>query len=354
MSRALIESNRLRGMLWLTEMDQHPAGTADYIGGDPNRMDETIAQLRRNTLLPLLAGEGLWFYDHRLIPRFVGPDSHNPYAGSIYRKTGWWDNPTLLKEIHSLYELAERHLLGAYRPAADVLVVYNPQVHYAFSRFIDDDYHQHEAFSRSGAAYDCIYLNELEIAQMERYRCVIFPNAYRLTPEQRDMIRRRTQGKQVVWLYAAGFSDDKTLSEDKIRDLTGISVRRTENAYAYRTLPPLPEAEVTYRRTDFTPLFAVDDPEAQPLARYADGSCAAARKGDTWYFALPRLNADILRHILREAGAHIYCDAGDPIIAGAGVVAINSFAGGHREVILRDGRRVELDLPPLTTHIIEE
>lgn len=354
MSRALIESNRLRGMLWLTEMDQHPAGTADYIGGDPNRMDETIAQLRRNTLLPLLAGEGLWFYDHRLIPRFVGPDSHNPYAGSIYRKTGWWDNPTLLKEIHSLYELAQRHLLGAYRPAADVLVVYNPQVHYAFSRFIDDDYHQHEAFSRSGAAYDCIYLNELEIAQMERYRCVIFPNAYRLTPEQRDMIRRRTQGKQVVWLYAAGFSDDKTLSEDNIRDLTGISVRRTENAYAYRTLAPLPEAEVTYRRTDFTPLFAVDDPEAQPLARYADGSCAAARKGDTWYFALPRLNADILRYILREAGAHIYCDAGDPIIAGAGVVAINSFAGGHREVILRDGRRVELDLPPLTTHIIEE
>ena len=50
MSRALIESNRLRGLLWLTEMDQHPAGTEDYIGGDPNRMDETIAQPNANDL----------------------------------------------------------------------------------------------------------------------------------------------------------------------------------------------------------------------------------------------------------------------------------------------------------------
>lgn len=98
----------------------------------------------------------------------------------------------------------------------------------------------------------------------------------------------------------------------------------------------------------------MEDPDAQPLAEYPDGSCAAARKGDSWYFALPQITPDIARHILREAGAHIYCDAGDPILAGAGVVAINSFAGGHRDVILSDGRVVSLDLAPLTTHIIEE
>lgn len=254
MSRALIESTRLRGMLWLTEMDQHPAGTEDIMGGDPNRMDETMAQLRRNVLQPLLAGEGLWYYDHRVIPHFVRPDSKNPYAGSIYRKTGWWDNPLLLKEIRALRELAERHLLEKpYRPAADVLVVYTLGSHYAFSKFIDDEYALHDALCRSGAAFDCIYLSELEIAQMERYRCVIFPNAYRLNAAQREMIRRRTQGKQVIWLYAAGFSDDKTLSVDNMRDLTGISVRRAENAYSYRSHAPLPECEVTYRRTDFTP-----------------------------------------------------------------------------------------------------
>lgn len=81
MSRALIESTRLRGMLWLTEMDQHPAGTEDIMGGDPNRMDETMAQLRRNVLQPLLAGEGLWYYDHRVIPHFVRPDIKTPTPG---------------------------------------------------------------------------------------------------------------------------------------------------------------------------------------------------------------------------------------------------------------------------------
>lgn len=355
MSRALMESNRLHGMLWLTEMDQHPAGTEDFMGGDPARIDETIAQLRRNVLLPLLAGEGLWFYDHRVIPHFVGPNSKNPYAGSIYRKTGWWDNPLLLKEIRALRELADRHLLdAAYRPAADVLVVYTLPAHYAFSRFIDDEYALHDALSRSGVAYDCIYLSDLQLAQMERYRCVIFPNAYCLSSEQRALIRQRTQGKQVVWLYAAGFSDGHTLSIDHIREMTGFSVRRTEDAYSYRAHAPLPECEVRYRRSDFTPLFAVDDPAAQPLACYPDGSCAAARKGDIWYFALPQINPAIARHILREAGAHIYCESGDPILAGAGIVAINSFGGGHRDITLRDGRVVSCDLAPLTTHIIEE
>lgn len=243
----------------------------------------------------------------------------------------------------------EKYLLPDYRPAADVLVVYNPESHYAFSRLIDAEYELHDALARSGAVYDCIYLKELEVAQMERYRCVIFPNACRLTPAQREMIRERTRGKQVVWLYAAGYSDDRTLSVDNIRDITGLSVCRTENAYSYRTLDPLPACEAVYPRNDFSPLFAVDDPAAQPLAEYPDGQCAAARKGDSWYFALPLLTPEIARHILREAGAHIYCASGDPILAGGDLVAINSFAGGPREITFRNGAVVSCDLPPLTT-----
>ena len=46
MQRSLLESCRLNGILWLTEMDQHPFGTEKYVGGDPALLAENIAVLR--------------------------------------------------------------------------------------------------------------------------------------------------------------------------------------------------------------------------------------------------------------------------------------------------------------------
>lgn len=352
MSRTLIESNRINGRLWLTEMDQHPAGTEDFIGGDPKRMDETIGMLRRNTLLPLLGGEGMWFYDHRLIANFA-QGSKNPCCSSLYRKTGWWDNPVLLREIKAMKDLCDEYLLPGYRPAADVLAVYAPKMHFTISHFIEDEYAQHDALARSGAAYDCLYLSDLEKADMDRYRCVVFLNAYCLNEKERKRIRDKCAGRQVVFLYAAGFSDGKTLSESNIRAVTGISVKRTENAYSYRSTDVLGGEQVEYCCSDFHPLFSVDDPEAEPLAHYATGEIAAARKGDNWYFALPKVTGRILRHIFTQAGAHIYTESADPIIAGGGLVAVNTFEGGAREITLKNGKRVSCVLAPYETAVFD-
>ena len=353
MSRGLLESTRLRGMLWLTEMDQHPVGTEEYVGGDPAKRDETVAQLRRNILLPVLAGMGCWYYDHRIIPSLIRQDSRNSSAGSIFRKKGWWDQPDLLREIGKLQRLAERYALRPYRPAADVLIVYDTESYFARSKVNEEEYALHEAVGRTGAAYDCVYLKELEIAEMGRYRCVIFPNAFLLTPQQREKIRRRVEGKQVIWLYAPGFSDGKTLEEGHIAAVTGMKVKRIGPESAYRTKGCLPACRVeTELRYD--PLFAIDDAEAEPVAYYEkSGACAAARKGDQWYFALPRITAPIAGEIFRLAGVHRYCDAGDPVLAGAGLVAVNTPSGGERVIALRNGKRVSCVLPPFTTAVFD-
>lgn len=352
LSRGLLESNRLRGMLWLTEMDQHPAGTENILGGDPARMDETVAQLRRNVLLPLLAGMGCWYYDHRLIPAFVDENSKNPYAGSMYRKSGWWESPALMKEIGRLWELARQYALRPYRAAADVLVVFDPLSRFAQSHVEGNEYGLLDAIARAGAAYDCIYLHELPKADLARYRCVIFVNAYRLTPAQRAEIGQCTQGKQRVWMYAPGFSDDRTLDPQNIQATIGMTVSRTEAQLAFRICPPFPAGTVEYPAADLAPLFAIEDEQAQTVAKYVGSeACAAARKGDDWYFALPMLNQQLARTIFEAAGAHIYCVSGDPILAGAGLVAINSFGGGKREITLRSGKQIVCQLPPMTTRV---
>lgn len=47
------------------------------------------------------------------------------------------------------------------------------------------------------------------------------------------------------------------------------------------------------------------------------------------------------------AGVHCYCDAGDPVLADAGLVAVNAPSGGERVIALRNGKRVSCVLPPL-------
>ncbi len=46
------------------------------------------------------------------------------------------------------------------------------------------------------------------------------------------------------------------------------------------------------------------------------------------------------------AGVHCYCDAGDPVLADAGLVAVNAPSGGERVIALRNGKRVSCVLPP--------
>ena len=350
MSRGLLESTRLRGILWLTEMDQHPVGTEEFAGGDPAHRDETIAQLRRNILLPVLAGMGCWYYDHRIIPSLIKPGSQNSSAGSIFRKKGWWDQPDLLKEIGKLQRTAESYALEPYEPAADVLVVYDTESYFARSRIADEEYALHEAVSRTGAAYDCIYLKELEIAQLQRYRCIIFANAFQLTSEQREKINRLTEGKQVVWLYAPGFSDGRTLDETHITAVTGIKVKRISGENSYHTAEGFPYCCVETEPGRYDPLFAVVDPEAESVAYYdRSGDCAAARKGSQWYFALPKLSATVLKQVFRQAGVHIYCEAGDPVLAGAGLVVINAPSGGERVITLKSGKQIFEKFAPFTT-----
>lgn len=349
MQRGMLESNRLRNVLWLTEMDEAPVDTQNYVGGDPARINETIAQLRRNVLIPVMAGQGLWYYDHRVI---CEGEHLNIYCGSIFRKTGWWETPDLLEQIKMLQRLIQNYALRPYQSAADVLFVYDTNSNFITSRYVDEEYETLEAVCRAGAVYDSIYLSELEVAQLERYRCIIFVNSYALSGEQREMIRRCTEGKQTVWLYAAGFADETHLGEENIKDLTGMAVCRIEPEEEYRVLEC--GEKISLDPSQFTPMFAIDDSDAQPLAVYSrSGACAVARKGDSWYFAVPRMDKVNARRFLQAAGAHLYCASGDPVFAGAGMVAINTAAGGEREIVLRNGKRIRCTLPPYTTAIFD-
>ena len=361
MQRGLLESTRLRGMLWLTEVDERPAGFRDFIHGDPERFDETVSMLRRTTLMPIVSGQGFWYYDHRgavrtpeerRIPGTVAKMGKNKHGNSIYRKIGWWNTPELLSEIEKMQKIYAKYTSRPYKAVADVLFVYAPETYYVRADRELAEYYFHEALYKTGTAYDCIYIDELEVAELDRYKAIVFLDAYYLTEKQRKLIKELTRGKEVLFTFAAGYANEKSLSVENVADIIDMSVKKISSEDAYRVI----KTGATYDvyKEEPMPYFAVDDSNAEVLATYEkSGLAAAAKKGRTWYFAMQKLDYDIAVDFITASGAHRYTDTEEAVLAGAGLVALHTVSGGERKINLKSGKTIKATLPPHTTAIFD-
>ncbi|MCX6619717.1 MAG: hypothetical protein NTY38_01285, partial [Acidobacteria bacterium] len=113
-NRGLVESARLHNKLFLDEMDETPSwkwqnnvDTAFTL----TDLDRDYALIRRNAVTSYARGNGLWYYD-------FGPAN----------AAGWWNDRRLMEEIRRLNALLERYHQQPYRPAADVLFVFDTEV----------------------------------------------------------------------------------------------------------------------------------------------------------------------------------------------------------------------------------
>ena len=337
--RALLESNRLRKKLWLTEMDQSPCGTEKFVGGDHEKYDETVSILYRNTLWPLLKGMGFWYYDHRIIPKLIAPDSKNAEAGSIYRKKGWWDTPKLMGEISKIQNFAEKLKDMEYTSNADVLLVYDTESFYYRGDGKDAHYLLHETIGKCGVAFDCIYAKELEICELDRYKCIIFVNSYMICAQDVEKYRALTKGKTVIYLGAHGYCDGHTLSVENIKTATNIEVKKLSEAKTIKTIMG-EECEIP---ENFKPFFEITDKNAEPLAHFDNKRCAAAIKGTEVYVSLHTLPISIAKKVFLDAGVHFYTKSKEPIVTGFGFVAINCHKKEkERTLYLPNGKEINI------------
>ena len=357
MSRGVLESCRLNGKLWLTEMDQRPEGIDYFPHGDPEKLDETIFQLRKCAFHPIYGGQGFWYYDHRVIPKLLESENvTNPMAGSIYRKVGWWDTPELMDEIERMQTVMRKYAEKPYSALADVLIVHNPKGRFYQKNFVEDEYQLHSSISFAGAAYDEIYLPDLELAEMDRYKCVIFTNCVLLTESDREMIVRRCAGKTVLFTGAAGYVDGKRADLANVEALTGmrVGILCAGERTAHSVWDKCNDAVVENKTMEISPQLYIEEGCGEELLRYTEsGKVACVRRGNIYFSAFQRTSTDFMRAILREAGVHIWCESGDAIQAGCGLVALNCYEGGERELCFKNGKMLKIKLPRCTSAIFD-
>ncbi len=215
-TRALIESIRFHGKLFLDEMDQSPSwkwlnnvDTAFTLADVP----ADIAVIRRNVLESYTRGMGLWFYD-------FGPANNS----------GWWMDRRLMAEITQLKALLEKYHERPYEPAGDVLFVFDTEVYYYTGHSAETDPYTDpiavnrtmgEAW-RSGAGIETVHLADLPKMNLARFAVIVFANTWLLTAEQRRWIRNELldKGRKVIFQGKPGYCDGERLSAAFTAELT--------------------------------------------------------------------------------------------------------------------------------------
>lgn len=368
LSRGLIESVTSHGKLWLDEMDQ-PTADGTVLGGMYVFDKPTSIQNNRKCVMQsIIRGAGLWYYDF----------------GYLF-SAGWWEEPEYRADIVKLKMLAERQFHKQHSAPADVLLVFDTKVFLQTATSAKNDPITDEisvnitpvAAYKSGAAVETCYLSDLFNMPLDKYKAIVFCNCFYMTAQQRREIREKTgkNGRNLVWLTAPGYTDGERLSTDFVSEITGIIMAEhpcvllpeitLENAIGGTLGGKIPGVKfnpnVQERKNAeiVQTLFSPDDPDAECFGKYnADGKCAAAKKVQAdhtdWFFALPPTEPSQLRKLFAACGCHIYNTQDDALLAGAGLVMIQSRDGGDRKIVLKNKKPVKLTLEPSQTVFLDE
>lgn len=370
-SRGLVESVTAHGKVWLDEMDQPTHYGVWKLGGLTVYDKEKSIQINRKFVFePFVRGGGLWYYDF----------------GNHFN-AGWWNDPDYMSDITKIRKVFDKYFEQQYSSPADVLLVFDTKVFYLTATQPENDpiadqtsvnITPVEAF-KTGASVNTCYLSDLKNMNLSQYKAIVFVNSFYLTKAEKEYIRKNVakEGRNLIWLTAPGYTDGKTLNTKYVSETTNMKM----GEYVSSTIPNMKfnsqfdnfeqdgqsiaqvgktiflqtESNVTAAKQTF---FTVTDSKATPLATYdnTDKVAVAYKKGANatdWFVGLPPMTSQLLKKIFVACDCHIYNEADDSTLCGAGLIVVHTKDGGKRTINLLNGKKVSLDMPAMHTTVID-
>ena len=106
------------------------------------------------------------------------------------------------------------------------------------------------------------------------------------------------------------------------------------------------------------PLVVINDSKAEVLSEFDGGKgVAMARKSlkdaKIVYSTVPINGTAVFRELFREAGSHIYNETADFTYANSGMIMIHTKDGGKRTIHLKNGKILNIDIPPFSTWLMD-
>ena len=328
----IVDSMLEHGKLFFTEDDTRTFLTDP--AASPGRcadMRQTTGVMTRNFAHILTRGAGLWWME---------PVGNGTYASE-----------ELLKHNGKLTSLYQTSLPEFTRYKPEVAVIVDELSGLAANPFMDGVGAEGVNISlmvrsrynlyRMGAPLGTYLLDDLLAGKVPPAKMYIIMNAFKLSNNQLAAIRKQVcnNNRVVVWMYAPGIISDEKLTPQNVSKVTGMTLRPITGVYGKIVVEGSGESFDAVH-SELSPMYAVDDSKAIPMARYAAGSgaVAVAQKAmpgyTSIYSGVLQLPTSILRTIAAKAGAHIYNDQDQIIMAGNGYVAIHATTKGRKIVRL--------------------
>lgn len=256
--------------------------------------EETITVLRRELCAAAVKDGALWWFD------FMG---------------GYYASPGMEEELRIQMEVLKKLYAHPHRSVAEIAVFVDPL---SFLRMHDEALmpqdcvqHNRDSLHNCGTPYDYFNLKDIANIDLTQYKMCVFLNAVEISETVKEIIRTKLADKTKVWIYAPNWASG---GMDKV---CSIKLREVD----------MPEGKVQYGNDLFgfsnptSPMFAVDDSDAEILAYYTDGTPACARKGGDVYISTGNVPSNLWRDLARKAGVHIYADTQGALYADSRFIA---------------------------------
>ncbi len=228
---------------------------------------------------------------------------------------------------------------------------------------------QKMGMARCGAPHNIYLLEDLALPNFPKHRVYYFPNLFKVDGERLELLRRRVlrDGAVVVWGPGSGISDGSKIGTEAATRLTGFSFemiranspRRIQiSNFSHPVTRGLPADLVMGGPLPYGPVLLPADGTQLGVAwvkggfnhaglavkEFGKGAGVPAGRGPGDYAAVfttaVNLPASLWRNLARYAGAHIYSETNDVLVADKSVVAIHSLQPGRRRIMLPGTFRV--------------
>ena len=283
----LVPGTALRhGKRFLHEIDFGPHDQKFWGRGLWKTLEDDLAGNMREAAFAMAHNASYWWFD---------------MWGEFYR------NPKVRERIAALKKIQDN--LKPAPSVAEILIVCDPESVYnvnekcplerAFGHYL------HLKLSQISAPHDTYSFGDLPVLDMNRYKLVCLNSTLLITPERAKFLREKVcgGGRTVLWCYAPGVTDGKTLDAARVKEWAGVPFKT----------PGVSATQMDGWRSVYAYDYKLFTPES-------------------------------LTKIASDAGVHLYLDAPATVFAKEGFLAVHSKDGGEKTIRLPKRAATVVDL----------
>ncbi len=218
-----------------------------------------------------------------------------------------------------------------------------------------------QGLARCGVPHRIYLLDDLALPNFPDHRLFYFPNLFRCDERKRELLERTVMrdGRVAVWGPASGISDGTAASAAAAGALTGFEIERLDvnlprrvlvSDFSHPATSGVCAGTIYGGALSFGPVLVPLDGQrlgeawlhrglgrAGLAAKVFGRGAGQGRGAGDWasVFTIAHgLPADLWRGLARWAGAHVWCESNDVLLADCSVVALHTLKAGPRELRL--------------------